>query len=124
MILLFFWLELGLDSQNFLNNMEYKSSFYEKNIYLKTDMKIKIFKYFFISGSAKIDILKPKKEFYFFPQQLTSIIGIGIELKNVIFGFEHSCLHPILPYNNIYNGSPIYEGTYTKIYIKIGGYNG
>ncbi len=121
MILLFFWLEFGIDSQNFLNYMENGLSFYEQNFYLTFDTKLVFGKIFFIEGQAKVNMKKFKNIIEFFPEQLVSVFGIGLQFKNITIGYRHLCSHPVKPYNNIYNSIPKYEGAIDQVYIRIRG---
>lgn len=87
-------------------------------LYTKLDTTIN-YKNLFIVG--QIDTyFTPISWNNYYPFQLNFILKTGFKYENLLFGYEHSCFHPMQPYATImdYEIKPKYEGGYNKFYIQ------
>jgi len=116
-ILLFFTLELSITpngTETLYNNRIDTEMFY--NIIFSPE--IILFNFLYITGDANIKMFNGNKAFNFNPVSLNSIFDIYIKNNGFILGYEHLCLHPIIPWNNILIKDQKFNKSYNKFYVR------
>jgi hypothetical protein len=90
------------------------------NIIFKIDTYI--YKIIKIGGSCTTDFNSTKYNFNFAPTGMTYLFYCGFEpIKGISINYEHSCSHPVAPYQNKNNGSPMLDAGYDRIYFELKG---
>ncbi len=121
-LIILYFIELGYspfyDSWNSLPVDELRIS--NENVFDVTlDAEVQIFDYFFMGGAIKSYFQDKENQDSFYPFESNYLFKAGLRYKNIELGFRHLCLHPVRPYEMIYNAKGSTNGAYEEFYIRI-----
>lgn len=88
--------------------------------YADFNTRIYFLDFLFFGGDMRCNFYKNNIDFiYFVPDMMTFKFSTGLKFSNFEIGFNHYCLHPVIPYfNQQQNIKVLFEGAYEEIYIK------
>lgn len=116
-ITLVYFLELGFSPvDTYVLNQE--AAAVENSFYTILDADIVFFDTFFIGGNAKTNFVPSDgPEIAFKPFLSSYSFRVGIQIQNVIIGYEHLCIHPVSyqPWRLL---APQYGG-HDRIFVRI-----
>lgn len=79
-------------------------------------------KYLYFGSSVRTEMF-PANVFSWTPTQVTYNIKTGLIFEHFVFGYEHSCFHPIMPYATTMIEErqvvPSFEGYYDRFYVRM-----
>jgi len=98
---LVFLLEIsGADGYNVMYqpDSKYNGETYEMTGYIELGVTAYIMKYFYITGSMKMNVNLMKEIIHFNTRGISSYIESGFLMGWFSIGYRHFCTHPVAPY--------------------------
>lgn len=117
-----FALELGISPQYQSLNVNGELQQFDKVLdvgYVQMDIELTMFNFIFIGGKMKTGIQGTDNVTDYVPFELSSLFNTGIRFQGVELGWRHLCVHPIRPFDVMYNTNSSFDGGYNEYYLRM-----
>jgi len=115
-ILIFlFAIEMGYSPMNISRietDIDYKVNLWD----ISLEPEVILFDYLHIYGKADIKMLPETRTFY--PMSIESTFKASFQYKGLELGYEHLCIHPIVPGSVELFYPQVYDETNNRFYIR------